>query len=67
MITVTEEAKGLPKNVEYPEGVPEDTVLRLDPVVPHPDNDESHSLMNASRSSLSRSVCVTGRPWGAPS
>ena len=41
MITVTEEAKGLPKNVEYPEGVPEDTVLRLDPVVPHPDNDES--------------------------
>src|ERR687885_70538 len=29
--------------------------------------DESHSLMNASRSALSRSWWVLGRPWGAPS
>jgi Fe-S cluster assembly iron-binding protein IscA len=41
MITVTEEAKVLLKNVEFPEGVPEDTVLRLDPVAPHPENGES--------------------------
>lgn len=41
MITVTEKAKVLLKNVEYPQGVPEDTVLRLDPVVPRPENGEA--------------------------
>jgi hypothetical protein len=41
MITVSEEAKVLLKNVEYPEGVPEDTVLRLDPVALRPENRES--------------------------
>jgi iron-sulfur cluster assembly protein len=38
MITVTEEAKVLLQNVKRPKGIPEETVLRLDPVVTHQAN-----------------------------
>ncbi len=38
MITVTEEAKVLLQNVKRPKWIPEETVLRLDPVVTHQAN-----------------------------
>lgn len=41
MIKVTEEAKVLLESVERPEGAPEGTVLRLDPVDTDPANGET--------------------------